>query len=163
MLSYVNLLFISSNGTLYVLSVTKALGNPNRVFFVIERNSHGSAFTAIIGQEPPNARYNMRYNFETLSKSPSWQCIGLRLWRGQDVAQTVDSGSTAPTGVDYYHVVAISYAWLLFLGCLMPAVFLLSQARRKRRQQLNLCSECGYDLRATPDRCPECGTVPVKK
>ncbi len=41
---------------------------------------------------------------------------------------------------------------LLFLSC-RPLHF----HRRRKRKKLGLCVKCGYDLRGSLDRCPECG------
>ncbi len=42
---------------------------------------------------------------------------------------------------------------------LWPAWLLLPLHRRRKRKKLGLCVKCGYDLRASKERCPECGTT----
>jgi len=49
--------------------------------------------------------------------------------------------------------------FLAILLAVLPAIWLRRRLIQRKRNQIGLCKTCGYDLRATPNRCPECGTL----
>jgi hypothetical protein len=55
----------------------------------------------------------------------------------------------------------IPYWFLVLLITVSMVMIQRNRLRQLRRLEHGQCSRCGYDLRATPDRCPECGAVPA--
>jgi hypothetical protein len=56
----------------------------------------------------------------------------------------------------------VPYWFVVIATASLPGWSLICSSRRaarRRRAAGGLCAKCGYDLRATPGRCPECGTA----
>ena len=79
-------------------------------------------------------------------------------WRGKD-----NSRVDPREGLYVYREAFFSIPyWLIVLLCSGFGWWIGRRARvvRQRRRR-GLCVACGYDVRATPSRCPECGHVPT--
>ena len=64
--------------------------------------------------------------------------------------------------VQYTGQVVSAPAWVfLVIGAILPLISLRRWLISVRHRRTSRCVTCGYDVRATPDRCPECGT-PVR-
>ena len=54
-------------------------------------------------------------------------------------------------------LIALPDGMLVAAFGLLPAVRTAVRIRHRRRHAPGHCRRCGYDLRASPERCPECG------
>lgn len=86
---------------------------------------------------------------ESFSPLPRRSCLGLKVYR-----KTTNSALTRAL-----LFTALLPHWLLVFGsAALPASMFVRRRRRIRRRQMGRCPTCNYDLRASVDRCPECGT-----
>ncbi len=115
--------------------------------------------------------YMIKFRFDTLDKTDrlvaGWPAQGIKNRLVEEYADELESTArdarrlVAPIMKSYFELVIP--LWMLFLLTLIPSAMQLASARHRRNlRRRGCCTVCGYDLRATPDRCPECGTVPMK-
>ena len=106
----------------------------------------------------------------------AWQLRGFRYWRGPRVnypvrAQLRDQDPEPRDRVRFlgftvrksrrgdWWVVTVPTWSVAAATLVLPAADVARRVRKRRRAAGGTCAACGYDLRATPDRCPECGTA----
>lgn len=59
--------------------------------------------------------------------------------------------------LSYVRVTSVRLLPVMVLSALLPGLWALLWVRRRRAARPGCCAACGYDLRASPERCPECG------
>jgi hypothetical protein len=98
----------------------------------------------------------------TRSAEPRGWHAGARYLPGLDFNVRVSDHVTGKHGADVYWDGNGPRLYVGIIG-LYPTLLLWSLAflvARRKPQVPGHCPACGYDLRASPDRCPECGAVP---
>jgi hypothetical protein len=124
----------------------------------------GPVFAYAIRRSPRGTRYYLDDRGDPVQADVRWEQFLNRFTLGprgtvRRSAGFVLARRNAPApGLDFT-IVQTPYPALATVAAAPLLRPLAGAARRRRRRSRGLCPRCGYDLRDTPDRCPECGTA----
>jgi hypothetical protein len=132
--------FSSNHGSLYVIMDRQVFREAEYLnFYVLERkSSEGFSYH----------RYPSRP--DQLPRDSFWNKLGFSMVLEYDTADVNSQFSLFPRAF-------VPHWFVVLLTALSPAIVVFRAIRKRRVRAAGLCPKCGYDLRATPQRCPECG------
>ena len=79
---------------------------------------------------------------------------------GRTIYVSASTGKPFVSVAKSYRAVEVPWWWLVLAFALEPAAWLAAHRRAAARGRRGLCPQCGYDLRATLERCPGCRLEP---
>jgi hypothetical protein len=136
-------------------------GVAHSVFFIDWSKTSGNRWEAAAGNghlsltwinETNPAQIPSGFHTTTYKGDRKW--FSLPLW-----GMYWQQGSTGPRSISIFRRIVIEL-WILAVASGSSATLWILILCRRRFPLPGKCITCGYDLRATPDRCPECGTIP---
>ena len=83
------------------------------------------------------------------------------LWLGFHLTPTYYQPPYYNNAGCWFTIVGVPFYALFVVTSALPAFRLRAAMRRRARVGRGRCNTCGYDVRATPQRCPECGQDPT--
>jgi hypothetical protein len=106
---------------------------------------------------PPRPGARERWYFKRTTSPPvaRWDLLFSRRPVRWEFAGFVYAAPPSPRG-ERFRILTFPL-WFASAVLAAPLALAIRLIKRKRAAKSGRCLSCGYDLRATPDRCPECG------